>query len=174
MKRSKTQAGFSMLELAVVVMVIAVLSAILLHRLAAMTEDVERVTFNGVKSNIQAQLTLQVSYWFAAQKQVSADALKMTNPMALIPHPPVNYLGEITVEDLRAALPERWYYVPKQHWLVYKVKRSAQLMNNYEERNLIPFQLRAKFSNPQANQGVAVGVELTPVFGFEWRKVNDS
>ncbi|WP_067863236.1 type II secretion system protein [Neptuniibacter marinus] len=167
------QKGFSLLELVVSILVVAVLMAVAYIKLERLAEDVERVSFEGVRNNIQAQVTLKVAYWFAEQQYVSGQELEKSNPISLISYKPTNYVGELDYNELLVAQSERWYFVSDKHWLVYKVKRSEHLKNDFQQKDLLPFQLTVKFQHGRHEQGLATEVILRPLYSFTWQVDSD-
>jgi prepilin-type N-terminal cleavage/methylation domain-containing protein len=69
------QRGFSLLELVVTLLIISILMAVAYAKLEQLAEKVERVSFEGSRNNIQAQVTLKVAYWFAEQQQRTTEQL---------------------------------------------------------------------------------------------------
>lgn len=157
------------MELVVSILVISVLMAIAYQRLERMVEDVERVTFEGTVKNIQAQLTLQVANWYAEQIEVEKDQFSEINPLELVQHKPSNYMGEVHFSQLSDHPAERWYYVKDKHWLVYKAKRYSQLVNEFEQPDLLIYRLVTKFEHPGRNRGLALEATLRPIHRFKWQ-----
>jgi len=166
---ARRHSGFSLLELVVALFIISLLAALAFKKLETMAEDVERVSFEGVRNNIQAQITLKVAYWYAEQKVISPAELTQINPMELIQHKPVNYVGEISFEQLSTAASEHWYFLSDKRWLVYKAKRFEQLNNEFEQVEIIPFQLESRLNNPSQKHGVLLEAKLKPLYKFYWK-----
>jgi prepilin-type N-terminal cleavage/methylation domain-containing protein len=164
--------GFSLLELVVSIFIISLLAVFAYTKLETLAEDVERVSFEGARNNIQAQITLKVAYWYAEQYQVSPAELKQSNPMDLIQHKPSNYGGEVNYSDLLSAPEERWYFVSDKRWLVYKAKRVGQLLNEFDKVDIIPFQIETRLNHPQQVKGVAIEAKLEPRYKFYWKADN--
>lgn len=161
--------GFSLLELAVSILILTVLVAFAFQRLELMIEDVERVSFQGSRDNIQAQLTLKVAYWYAAQKTVSPREIARENPIDLIQHKPSNYAGEIYFNGLSTAEAEHWYYVTDKRWLVYKAKRVDNLNNDFSQTELLPFKVEVELQGKGRSIGLATGLHLKPLYNFDWQ-----
>lgn len=165
----RSDSGFSLLELTVSIFIITVLMAFALQRLELLIEDVERVSFEGSRDNIQAQVTLKVAYWFAAQQVVSPDDIGKKNPMDLIQHKPSNYAGELTFSELQKVPGEHWYFVTDKRWLVYKAKRTDNLKNEFVQADLIPFRIEVSLLDDKADQGLAIEAKLKPLYKFYWQ-----
>ncbi|WP_415894517.1 hypothetical protein ACMXYN_17180 [Neptuniibacter sp. PT8_73] len=143
--------------------------AFALQRLELLIEDVERVSFEGSRDNIQAQITLKVAYWFAEQQVVSPDDIAKQNPVDFIQHKPSNYAGEMTYSDLLNAEGERWYFVTDKRWLVYKAKRTDNLENKFMQADLIPFRIEIRLQNGASKTGLATAATLKPLYKFDWQ-----
>jgi hypothetical protein len=89
--------------------------------------------------------------------------------MELIQHRPFNYAGEITYRELAKVQGEFWYFVTDKRWLVYKAKRVDQLKNEFEQVNVIPFQIVATLQQPDREKGLAVEASLLPLYKFNWK-----
>ncbi|PIE20542.1 MAG: hypothetical protein CSA61_01245 [Neptuniibacter caesariensis] len=161
--------GFSLLELVVSILVIAILMAVAYSKLEQMAEGVEQTSFSGVQDNIQAQLTLKVAYWYAEQQQVSEETLRYSNPLDWVQYRPLNYAGELVYTELSDADAEHWYFVKDKHWLVYKAKRISHLVNGFEQGDIIPFQVKVRFANAGQARGLAVEATLEELYPFDWQ-----
>ncbi|WP_415902339.1 type II secretion system protein [Neptuniibacter sp. QD29_5] len=161
--------GFSLLELTVSIFIITVLMASALQRLELLIEDVERVSFEGSRDNIQAQITLKVAYWFAEQQVVSPDEIAKQNPVDLIQHKPLNYAGELAFSELRNVAGEHWYFVTDKRWLVYKAKRTSNLKNEFMQADLIPYRVEVGLQDSKADKGLAIEAKLKPLYEFYWQ-----
>ncbi|WP_415901145.1 hypothetical protein [Neptuniibacter sp. QD48_11] len=143
--------------------------AFALQRLELLIEDVERVSFEGSRDNIQAQITLKVAYWFAEQQAVSPEKIANQNPVDLIQHKPSNYAGELSFSELQHAAGEHWYFVTDKRWLVYKAKRIDNLDNEFMQADLIPFKIELGLQNSRAAEGLAIEAKLKPLYKFYWQ-----
>ncbi len=72
--------GFTQLELVITVLVIAALMAFAYVRLEEMRATVEKASYQGALSKIQAQLTLNVASWYSRGELQSRSVLEQKNP----------------------------------------------------------------------------------------------
>lgn len=118
--RSKSQAGFSLFELVVFVLSVAIIYAYAAQRFASYPGEAEKANFIAVTTQLQNSMTLQT---FTAQLKggtaATAAALENGNPMDLMLRPPRNYFG--AMPPSRAGdLPRRsWYFDSVSRHLVY-------------------------------------------------------
>jgi len=123
MNRSRMH-GFSLLELVVVVVLVAVMAAFLLVRVLPLIGQAERVAFFQTTQQIQSALLLEAAERIARGESASLSSLAGTNPMELLLEPPGNYLGARRSDD--QSLPRRsWYFDAAENLLVYRPGRQA-------------------------------------------------
>jgi len=124
MERSRIR-GFSLLEMVVVIVLIAVMAGFLLVRVLPLIGQAERVAFFHTTVQIQNALLLEAAERIARGESASLSSLAGTNPMELLLEPPGNYLGARRSSD--QSLPRRsWYFDTDENLLVYRPGRQAQ------------------------------------------------
>jgi prepilin-type N-terminal cleavage/methylation domain-containing protein len=117
--------GFSLLELVVVLVLVAVMVGFLLVRVLPLIGQAERVAFFQTTQQIQNALLLEAAERIARGESASLASLAGTNPMELMLEPPGNYLGTRRSDD--RSLPRRsWYFDADENLLVYKPGRQAE------------------------------------------------
>lgn len=118
--RSKSQAGFSLFELVVFVLSVAIIYAYAAQRFSSYPGEAEKANFIAVTTQLQNSMTLQT---FTAQLKggtaATAAALENGNPMDLMLRPPRNYFG-VMPPSRAGDLPRRsWYFDSVSRHLVY-------------------------------------------------------
>jgi prepilin-type N-terminal cleavage/methylation domain-containing protein len=117
--------GFSLLELVVVVVLVAVLSGFLLDRVLPLIGQAERVAFLQTRQQIQNALLLEAAERIVRGESASLASLAGTNPMSLLLDPPGNYLGAGSIGD--EPVPRRsWHFDADSNLLVYRPGRQAR------------------------------------------------
>lgn len=116
------QTGFSLFELVVFVLSVAIIYSYAAQRFSGYPGEAEKANFIAVRSQLQNSMTLHT---FTAQLNGGRDALIATleggNPMSLMLRPPRNYLGEFERYTL-SELPRRsWFYDTNTSELVYLI-----------------------------------------------------
>ncbi|WP_286240533.1 type II secretion system protein [Neptuniibacter halophilus] len=165
----RCQRGASLLEVVVLTFIIALLMTVAYKRFEQMAEDVERVSFQGARLKMQAQITLKVAEWYAAGESQSRTALRMQNPAGLIYETPDNYAGEVVEAELKTLPGQRWYFVTDRHWLVYKALRTEGISNQFSETDILVLQLDLQMQQPERDHGMVLEARLQPVFRFDWQ-----
>src|SRR6185503_20518446 len=144
--RSVRQAGFSLLELVVVVIAVAILAGFALDRLLPLVGRAQRASFLTVQADLQTALLLEAAERITRGEADSLPELAQTNPMALLLKPPANYV-ESPADDTQIP-PASWYYDEDSHRLGYRVGRYTRF---------------------KAGDGPADRIELTVAFVYQDR-----
>lgn len=118
--QAKGQAGFSLFELVVFVLSVAIIYAYAAQRFATYPGEAEKANFIAVTTQLQNSMTLQT---FTAQlsggSAASVAVLQDGNPMDLMLRPPRNYFG-VMPPSQAGELPRRsWYFDSVSRHLVY-------------------------------------------------------
>lgn len=111
--------GYSLLEVVVVVIILAVLAGVLLQRLFHYQHDAELAAAQRIAAIVRTALTLKSAQLLVRGKSDEIAALVDRNPMELLAEKPQNYLGEFFAPDLRTLKKGSWLYDRKDKSLVY-------------------------------------------------------
>jgi prepilin-type N-terminal cleavage/methylation domain-containing protein len=125
MTRRHRLQGFSLLELVVVIVLVAVLSGFLLDRVLPLIGQAERVAFLQTRQQIQNALLLEAAERIVRGESASLASLVGTNPMSLLLEPPGNYLGAGSIGD-KSLPPGSWHFDADRNLLVYRPGRQAR------------------------------------------------
>ena len=117
--RRRRGRGFSMLELAVVAIIMSVLAGVLLQRLFNYQAQAELAAAERVAAIIRTALTLKSAELLVRGKGGEVAALADRNPIELLAEKPQNYLGEFFSPDLSTLEKGHWLYDRKDKSLVY-------------------------------------------------------
>jgi len=118
--------GFSLLELVVVIVVVAILSGILLTRVLPLIGQAERVAFVQTRQQLRSALLLEAAERVARGESDALVSLSGMNPMALMLEPPGNYVGAGPPGGTEAMPRRAWYFDEADRLLVYKPGRQAR------------------------------------------------
>ena len=125
-------AGFSLLELVVVIALISLLVGIALNRLLPYIDEAERVAVLTLEGQIRSTLLTAAAKRIASGRAASISELDGSNPMRLMLEAPRNYAGELRKQD-RDSVPRRsWYFDLDSRRLVYRAGR--RLVRDYDEQ----------------------------------------
>ncbi len=169
-----TERGFTLLELVIVIVIIAVLAGFLLDRVLPLVGQAERVAFQQVRAQVQSALLLEAAERIARGESSSLGELAGANPMSLLLQPPGNYLGERAgprISDLPRAA---WYFDTRQGRLVYRPGRQANIDSSDGPSDRIELAVRFAFRDRdgdgrfQPSVDHFDGLRLAPVHAFRW------
>jgi len=118
--------GFSLVELAVAVAVLAVLLYFLLDRVLYMQEMAEKTEVEETVRSINYALRLEAASRLTRVPDPRRLPLDRENPMTWLQTPPRNYLGELEKPPAHARLPY-WYFDSAERQLVYRPNHAENL-----------------------------------------------
>jgi general secretion pathway protein G len=168
MKRSER--GFTLFELVVVILIFAVLTTLLLDRLAYYQEALERAAMEATLSGIKTGLQVRLAELIIANRESEARELEAQDPVRwLDAGRPANYGGAYR-EPAAAAT---WYFDEASRQLVYVVNTGSRLeIDGQPAARELRFRVRL-VRGPVHLPGGAVertsGVVLAPVQAYRWR-----
>ena len=164
----RPQRGFSLLELAVVAVVLSVLCGILLQRLNYYQEAVERTQFEMQLQIYKTGLQVRLAEMIIQHREQDARRLEDENPALWLSEKPTNYAGDYRQPPGVG----NWYYDASSRELVYVANTANGL--RIEPRDGVK-QLRFRVQiirQPVAITGGRVegiaGIKLTPVTAYRW------
>lgn len=159
----KSGAGFSLLELAVVTIIIMVGMWLFLDRARLYQEQAEKTAMEGVVSAIQIALTLQYGEMMIQGRLGEADKLVRENPMEWLQPKPNNYAGafdEVTADRLS---PGNWMYDRKAKQLVYALNNQGHFQPGPNGEAAIRFHVVLDRATAPATAAERVMLDLTGV-----------
>ncbi|MCG8415455.1 MAG: hypothetical protein MI746_14655 [Pseudomonadales bacterium] len=116
-----SQQGFSLFELVVFIICVAIIYAVAANRFAQFPAAAERANFMSITAQIQSGMNLQ-SMEFAINGNVDQlQHLEAANPMDFMLEPPINYLGVFDAVDSARLERRSWYFDRTAGQLVYLV-----------------------------------------------------
>ena len=167
------RAGFTLIEMLVVVVAIGILAGFALDRLFPLIGRAERVAFLRIQAQLQNQLTLATAERMARGESASIPGLTGSNPMQLLLKPPENYLGEFTGQPADAPS-GHWYFDTSIASLVYLVGGHTRFDGLEGPQDRALFQVRLAFTDMNGNGSYEPsrdrfdGIWLAPVYPYSW------
>ncbi|MBX3665086.1 MAG: prepilin-type N-terminal cleavage/methylation domain-containing protein [Burkholderiales bacterium] len=162
------QRGFSLLELAVVAVVLSVLLGVFLERLTFYQEAAERARFEATLQVYKTALQIRLAELILERREGEARALEVENPTRWLSERPTDYGGSYPARPE----PGTWYFEEGTRELVYVANSARRLA--VEPRNGMK-QLR--FAVKVVYQDVIVsgrpihsvaGIGLQPAAAYRW------
>ncbi len=166
--------GFSLLELVVVVVIVAILIGVALDRLLPLVGRAQRAAFLDVQRELQSSLLLEAADRITRGEAATLADLADGNPMTLLLTPPANYLGPLEAPEPNDVPRASWYFDDAAGTLVYRVGRHTRFAakegpaDRVELRVAFVFQDRDADGRFDAAGDRFDGLRLTPVHAYEW------
>ncbi len=172
--RRDPQAGFSLLELVVVVCLIAILFVIALDRIWSLRAEAERVAVAQTVGALRSALGLEVARIAVEEGPRALGQLDRANPMDLMMQPPTEYLGELRAPDPALISPGSWHFDAESRELVYRIRFPEAVQSAEPPPLLVRYAIAVVFRDRNGNgifdRGVdeVEGVDLRPVKSYRW------
>jgi prepilin-type N-terminal cleavage/methylation domain-containing protein len=167
--KNARHAGFTLIELAVVISIVALAAGLLLERMLFYREQAEKVAMEQIVGVLRSALHLQVASLLAKNGMNELPKLQGQNPMDWLAEKPTNYVGEYFAPKPQDITKGSWYFDLRQRNLIYSVQTKTHFKKTQGEPDLISFQVRI-VSGKQGTQGQSdvEGVVLDPVVPYTW------
>lgn len=163
---TKRQAGFTLLELTVVVAVISILFLFSYQRYLDLLVDVERSSVEQTLGVLRSALGMKVAKMIVDGRMDELNGYEGMNPVQLLAELPKNYEGEIAdpqaLNDYRGI----WYFDKMAGMLVYRVKNRSAFFSEIADFDQARF--RVAVINDKDNKNSFAGLSLRPVEKYSW------
>lgn len=165
----RRQAGFSLFELLVCIIIISVLAAVLLNRLGYYQEMAEKAAMESTLQTIKTGLQIRLAELIVTNRQGQAAELETEDPVQWLDDKPPNYGG-----DYRFPLDTAtWYFDAGERQLVYVVNTGSRLdLDAGSGPKQVRFRARLLKDRVKVygtTMESVTGVTLVPVQSYRWR-----
>jgi general secretion pathway protein G len=162
------QRGFSLLELAVVAVILSLLLGVLLERLNFYQEAAERARFEATLQVYKTALQIRLAELMLERREGEARLLEVENPTRWLSEKPTDYGGSYPQQPE----PGIWYFDETSRELVY-VANSARRLAVEPRNGLKQLRFRVKIIyQPVVVSGKTIqaigGMSLLPSLPFQW------
>lgn len=161
--------GYTLLELIVVVIVVAVLAGSLLSRIPYYQELAEKTAMENVSGALQSALVLRFG---ALKVRGGADrdinALETDNPVDWLQQKPRNYAGEFYDPSPGAVAPGHWMFDLKSRNLIYIVDRGDYFTPGKDGQRWIRFHVKIQYEPLPGSKQEVVAVLFEPAEPYHW------
>lgn len=174
MFRATLSAGFSLLEMAVVIALIGILLAVAANRLLPWIDEAERVAVLSVEGQLRSTLTMEAARRIARGQSASIVELEGTNPVKFLLEPPKNYVGELQQQQAGQAPTRHWYFEADRHRLVYRLGAPFSRPLGDDTLQDPAFIVQVAYADMngdnvfEASHDELYGIRLQRVAGDEW------
>jgi len=192
----RSAAGFSLFELVVFIISVAIIYAYAANRFGDFPGQAERANFLAITTQLNSAINVETMFGVGLGRISSPEMLEGANPMELMLEPPRNYLGAFENVDVSRLDRRTWYFDRGNDELVYLVNdaRGVYLIRNgrREATDEIRFAIEADYTEYDTATGLPVkvverdgrevpedrrerrlnGIVMRPVIPFEWPAEN--
>ncbi len=152
------QAGFTLLELVVVIILISILGMVALDRFWSLRVAAEHATVAQVTGNIRSALGLEVVRYALDNRLADLPRLDGSNPMLLLAQTPIGYIGETSMAPARIT-EGSWYFDPGTKTLNYRVNYRKNFDGPREEFPRIRWRITFVYRDRNHNQRFDPGLD---------------
>lgn len=161
----KAAQGFSLLELAVVSVVLSILLALFLQQLTYYQGAAERAQFQATLRIYKTALQIRLAELMLARRESEASLLEAEDPTRWLAQRPGNYGGEYPAQPRRGS----WYFDTDAKELVYVVNFDDGLVvEGQHVAGQLRFRVKVIFQPAGAGARAIGGVNLEPTAGYRW------
>lgn len=167
--RRRGGAGFTLLELAILVCVVGLLASYVLDRLWRYQEMAEKSAMEQTVSLLRSALLIETARLMARGREGEIEGLSRTNPMTWLAQRPDNYVGEFDGREPEGQAGV-WYYDTRNHELIYLPQRSEYLQPDREGRKRLRYSVAVVGESLRRDVDVRVlwAAVLSPVESYAW------
>lgn len=159
--------GISLFELAIVLCIASLVLVALSRRITRLQAEAEIVQMEYVVRALQGALLMDVATAIAGNRRHELRELIGTNPVARLPRPPANYIGELVDPEPDAIDGGSWYFDRGRRLLIYRVRNAAYFSTDLAGPARARFKFTAVHSDPSES---AEGLKLAPVEPYRWAR----
>lgn len=174
MQLARNCRGFSLLELVVVVIAVAILMGVALDRLLPLVGRAQRTAFLDVQRTLQSSLLIAAAERIVSGEAATIPELAAANPMSLLLSPPANYAGALAAPAAQAVPPATWYFDEQAGRLTYRVGRYTRFAAQQGPADRIELRVAFVFEDRDADGVFDAagdyfnGLRLEPVHAYDW------
>ncbi|NIR58086.1 MAG: prepilin-type cleavage/methylation domain-containing protein [Gammaproteobacteria bacterium] len=167
--------GFSLLELAVVTCLVAILATIGLYKIWELRVAAERAGVMHVVGSIRSALGIEIAHRVAESRVGTIPELDGTNPMDLLAQRPRTYIGEHADPTPGRIAPGRWYFDATAGALVYRVRFEQAVETTLTGPKRLRFEVAVVYGDRDRNgrfdpaRDEVYGADLVALEPYAWK-----
>lgn len=163
---TQKQRGHTLLEFAVALLVIGVLTTVLLSRIRYYQAEAERASLQMTVANLQAALQIRVAQGKLPDRTVNLTMLAEENPFAWLKSKPVNYAGEYFSPSDAQIGRGKWCFDRRDKSVVYLLNNRENFLDAQTKRLKFKVKLLRLLNNSGDVENAA-----NPVTGLTFEQV---
>lgn len=173
--RVRSERGFSLLELLIVIVIVSVLLVVAIDRLLVLRFEAERAMVQTVTGALRSALYIEFAAAAARGEMKRMDAARGSNPMAHLAEKPEAYVGEFYGPDPKVFEPGTWYFDLRDRSLVYVVRFPQQFVTSLSGPPRLRLMVEPDYDDIDRNgrfdpgRDPVRGLKLEPLEPFFWK-----
>lgn len=163
-------AGFTLLELMYVTVLVSILFAIFLERMSRYQEYAEMTVMETTVRNIQSGIRWHVAQLMTEDRMDEADDIPRQNPVKWLDIAPMDYIGAFNTPTQQRIPEGSWYFDTSRMELVYVPRLKRFIEQPSGDDKSIRFKVIAKIpasTGPDGNR-YAQGIEIIKLTPYRW------
>ena len=165
------QQGFSLFEMVIVIVLLAILTGVFLQRILSLQEMTEKTVMEITVTNMRTGLRYKIAKLMIESGSQDFPPLLDENPINWLQKPPENYQGEFTSLSDKEILPGNWYFDTGAKLLVYRLNLDNHFVSKQKGISEIRFKVINLTKNSQRDETEVksvVGIKLNAISAGQW------
>lgn len=159
-------AGFTLLELIIVVILVAVFFTVAIDRILPLRGDAEAAHVAATVGALRSALGVEVAGLIVHEGTDAVEELEGSNPFRVLAERPDNYLGEMGGVNPGILPQGAWYFDTDAGELVYLVRHTDYFRSDLDGAPRLAYRVELV----RNERGELAGVRLAQVHGFVWTR----
>lgn len=169
----RSSKGFSLFELVLVIIIVAILMVLFVSRVIFYQEQAEKTAMIEVANAIQSALTMQYGQILTKGQASDVAFLSTDNPMNWLQKKPVNYAGEFYDPTPLTVASGNWMFDLRSRHLIYVPGNTSHFTPGRDGKKWIRFHAAVKYEPsrlPSLQNAPAelTGIVFEPVEPYVW------
>ena len=165
--QARDAAGFTLIELVVVIIVVSLLAATAVDRLFYYQERAEKAVMEATLAAFKMGLQIRLAELSMTNRGNHAAELEQQNPVRWLNEPPSNYAGDYHAPAERGS----WTFATDSHELIYVPQNTNYLSWEQADQRELRFQVRLRYEEIEHAGGklkAPAGVVLISARPYSW------
>ena len=171
----RSERGFSLLEILIVVVIVSVLFVVAIDRLLRARYEAERAMVESVIGALKSALYIDFAAAAARNQLAAMDAAAGSNPMLRLAEKPETYAGEFYGAAPGTFEPGTWYFDSRDRALVYVVRFPERFVTSLGGPPRVRLKVEPDYEDTDRNgrfdpgRDPVRGLKLVPLEPFHWK-----
>ena len=171
--KSPKALGFTLLELVIVVIIVALLATFSLDRLFWYQGQAEKSNMEYTATMIKSGLWMGAASLMMADRNAEIPALAQRNPINLLAQKPDNYLGEFDGTNIAGLKRGNWFYDTTKQQVVYIVGQRHYFVPEVVNDFTVKYNAKILYGETEIKPGYKTpyitGITLVPISHYVWQ-----